>query len=275
MPVIGITNVKGGVGKTTITNALAYQFADKGKKVLVVDMDPQASQTKLFNINPDDLIDTEYDINKIFDMECPTPINITENLDLIASNPYLQREAESGLTGKERMLKIAFKKKNFNEIYDYILIDPPSNSGSLMASTLIASDFIIIPQRMSYLDETGTIELLKQIAMILEIQEKHLPIIGFIPMFFEKRSKTHIERIARLKNEVPEVIKMLNLELLKEDVFLPYIRNKIVWTKAMDEGVPLKTYIEKFDRTQKDVLVEIDLLTKEIENLLQNFVVKN
>ena len=275
MPVIGITNVKGGVGKTTITNALAYQFSDKGKKVLVVDMDPQASQTKLFNINPDDLIDTEYDINRIFDMECPAPINITDNLDLIASNPYLQREAESGLTGKERMLKIAFKKKNFNEIYDYILIDPPSNSGSLMASTLIASDFIIIPQRMSYLDETGTIELLKQIAMILEIQEKHLPIIGFIPMFFEKRSKTHIERIARLKNEVPEVIKMLNLELLKEDVFLPYIRNKIVWTKAMDEGVPLKAYIEKFDRTQKDVLVEIDLLTKEIENLLQNFVVKN
>jgi len=275
MPVIGVTNVKGGVGKTTITNALAYQFANKGKKVLVVDIDPQASQTKLFNINPDELIDTEYDINRIFDMQTPSPINVSENLDLIASNPQLQREAESGLAGKERMLKIAFKKGEFNKKYDYIFIDPPSNAGSLMAATLIASDFIVIPQRMSYLDETGTIELLKQIAMILEIQEKHLPIIGFIPMFFEKRSKTHIERIARLKNEIPEVMKLLNLELLKEDVFLPYVRNKIVWNKAMDEGLPLKEYIEKMDRTQKDVIVEVDLLTKEIENLLQNFVVKN
>jgi len=274
MPVIGITNVKGGVGKTTIANALAYHFADKGNKVLMLDMDPQASQTKLFNINPDELIDTEYDINKIFSMQFPTVIKINENLDLLASNPQLQREAESGLAGKERMLKIAFKKGEVYDKYDYIFIDPPSNSGSLMAATLIASDFIIIPQRMTYLDETGTIELLKQIAMILEIQEKHLPIIGFIPMFFEKRSKTHLERLAKLKMEIPEIMKMLNLKLLKEDVFLPYIRNKMVWNKAMDEGLPLKDYIEKIDRTQKDVLVEIELLANEIQNLLQNFVVK-
>ncbi len=273
MPVIGVTNVKGGVGKTTIVNAIAYHFANKGSKVLVVDIDPQASQTKLFNINPDDLINTEHDINKIFNMQCPVSINITNNLDLMASNPHLQREAESGLAGKERMLKIAFKKGEICKKYDYVLIDPPSSSGTLMVATLIASDFIMIPQRMTYLDETGTIELLKTIATILEIQEKDLPIIGFIPMFFEKRSSTHLTRLAKLKSEIPEIIKMLNLTLLKEDVFLPYIRNKMVWNKAMDEGLPLKEYIEKMDRTQKDVLVEIELLANNIDSLLQNFVV--
>jgi len=270
--VIGLANIKGGVGKTSLTNALAHEFASMGKKVLVIDVDPQASQTYLFGIDQDEVVDGEYAKHSIFNIyqneEC-TPYSYNENLDVVFASRILQEGVESRIRpGVELVLNRWIVKQKLRDKYDFIFIDPPSNKGILMISTILASDYVLIPQRLTLLDETGTIELFLEMSNQAELRGKEMKVLGLVPMFFDKRSKLYREKLIKLRDEIKSFVsddEFLSIE--KEDVFFSPIRQLSVWAKAQEEQMPLRDYILNKERTYMSVLEEIKKIAIEILDL--------
>ncbi|WP_029523502.1 ParA family protein [Persephonella sp. KM09-Lau-8] len=267
--IIGVANIKGGVGKTSLTNALAHELSNMGKKVLVIDADPQASQTYLFGIDQDEILEEKYEKHSILNIyqnkEC-VPFEYNQNLHVIFSSRILQESTESRIKpGLELVLNRWLIKNKVRENYDFTLIDPPSNRGVLMISTILASDYVLIPQRLTLLDETGTVELFLEMSTQAELRGKEIKILGLVPVFFDKRSKLYREKLIKLKDEIKSFVEgdeFLSIE--KEEVFFSPIRQLSVWVKAQEEQIPLREYILNKDRSYMSVLEEVKKVTIEI-----------
>lgn len=268
--IIGIVNTKGGVGKTTISNAIANEFARRKLKTLVIDYDSQASQTFLMGYNPKQYVGTEHDITNIFYEKPVMPLQVKENLYLIPSNNSLKKEAESGRIGKEHFLHNFLKgdefegKKGIADDFDIVIIDSEGGGGTLETSVEIASDYILIPIRPTLLDETGTLSTLETLVKNVKLFKlKNLTLLGFIAVDFDKRAKEPIERYADLKLSLPKILRQvsfLKTAVEPEDIFLPEIHRRTVWTKASASQMFIHDYIEQNETYSKDIL----LLLKEI-----------
>ena len=282
--VLSVANTKGGTGKTTLSNTIGTFFSKKGLKVLIIDLDPQASQTLLFGINPDELIGTEFDITHIYKDKVIKPLKIEENLHLIPSNKTLIEVAENGKAFKElaveKMIKGSRKFKGLNTEYDLIIIDPPATNGTLMISTLIASDVILTPTRLSYVDETGLRIFAQVLAEVLENTNKNIKLIGIVPIEFEKNVIEHLLTIKGIAGYVPEnmfspklsskikeelkekeqglydillELEDIGLELPERKKFvLPPMPKRQAWSKAMGQGISIWDYIENVESRLKE-----------------------
>ena len=267
---IGVINQKGGVGKTTISNALAYEFANQlGLKTLLIDFDPQASQTILMNLNPDDFLDSDQpNISKIFEKEMIEPINIIPNLDFIPSNTQLSRQSEKAVVGKDKMLEKFLKKIESN--YDVIIIDSNPSFSSLMTNVVLASNILVVPIGTSALDEAGTHGFFQIIEEIADVYEKIPEKIFVIPTKFDKRRRDDREVLSIFKNELPLYIKTLdNLQETEFEVLNP-IPERAVIKDASASRMFLKEYIETYEKAQR----EVGLIFEEIAQKLIQEVAK-
>ena len=199
--IIGLVNQKGGAGKSSITNALSNEFARRGYKVLVVDYDPQGTQTMLFGFNKlSQFVDTEHDMTNIFNNKTVKPLAVKENLDLLPANPNLREEAESGKMGKElvlsNFLRGGFGKKGLADDYDIVFIDSPADSGALTVGTIAAGDYILIPTRLTFVDSTGLVGTLQTVIQAVMTFRLNLSILGFIPVAYKSRLREHNDILA-------------------------------------------------------------------------------
>lgn len=295
--VIGVANTKGGTGKTTLSNAIATYYSKQRLKTLVIDLDPQASQTLLFGINPDETINTSHDITNIFNGQEIIPLEITENLHIIPSNKLLIEYVESGKPFKELAVDKAIrgnrKIKGLEKDYDIIILDPPATNGVLMVATLIASDYIITPARLSFVDETGLRVFAQVLADVLENTRKNIKMLGIVPVEYEKNSIEHLITIKGIAGYLPENLmkeklnKQIKEELLKEDFgfydilqeleeiglelpkredfILPPMPKRQAWSKAMGQGVSIWDYIENYENRLKE-----DYLYNNLNELMEN-----
>ncbi len=272
---IAVANVKGGVGKTTLTNALAHQFSREGKRVLVVDLDPQATQTFLFGVTPKQVYGTEHDITNAFSDKHVKPLPVYENIDLIPSHRGLTVEAESGKSGKDMAIPSVIKEVQHE--YDYVLIDPAPTTGTLMTSTILSAEYLIIPTKFSTADKTGVMSLL---TIINSLDRKffkfmNLPpvkLIGIVPIGYRRRYIEHEKTIADYKINIPTVIeKINNLELLNEEVVLRHVLERQAWVKAQspDYNLPIHDFVERYAREQKDILYDLKLLANQIQSFCE------
>jgi len=184
--VISVANQKGGVGKTTSTVSLAAALAVNGKKVLIIDSDPQGNATSGLGVQKGELEQDVYDVlvNQVPMADVIVPTS-RENL-MIAPSTIQLAGAEIELTSqarREQRLKEAVKK--IKDDYDYIFIDCPPSLGHLTMNAFTASDTVLIPVHCEYYALEGLSQLMNTITMLIrnmvrQIRMKNIQITIYI-----------------------------------------------------------------------------------------------
>lgn len=191
--VIAIANHKGGVLKTTTTHNLGAGLAQKGYRVLTIDLDPQASLTISMGKEPMESEANIYDIfnGKLAARECICQVG--ENLDLIPSSTdlaVLEMQLFSR-TARETILDRAMR--DIRESYDYILIDCPPQLSILAINGLSMADAVIIPSKTDYISYRPIEQLLGTIGEIQRLINPKIYVMGVIASLFEKKVSEHKE----------------------------------------------------------------------------------
>jgi len=181
--IISLINQKGGVGKTTSCLNLGASLAALGKRILLIDLDPQYNLTSiLLKEEPEQSIYSFY--NKEVD-SLSKIINELDKFDLITSDIRLAGIERRNDINNYFLLREELKK--LNENYDYILIDCPPSLGVMTMSALIASNFLIIPVKTEFLSLKGIEQLIETFTEIRKIHNPTLAIMGVLFTMFEKR----------------------------------------------------------------------------------------
>ena len=232
---IAIFNQKGGVGKTTTNINLAACLALKGKKVLILDIDPQGNTTSGVGISKRDLEITTHEI-LIEDIYHPEEAIIptgVENLDIMPASVQLAgAEVELiGLAGRERRLKQAIDI--LKPSYDYIFVDCPPSLGLLTINSLTAVDSVLIPIQCEFYALEGVSQLMSTIDIVRENLNPNLEIEGVILSMFDGRTN--------LSAQVVEEVK----KYFKEKVYTTVIPRNVRLAEAPSYGMPVIQYDPK------------------------------
>jgi len=183
---IAFANQKGGVAKTTSTLNLAVALQERGKRVLVVDLDPQGNLTMSQGLNPDSIERSMFDV--LVHRLPITEVIHEQEIDLAVSSIDLAGAelALSSQIGRER----AFEKSiaPVKAAYDYILIDTPPSLGLLTINALVASNGVIVPVQCEYLSLRGLVQLENTLSMIRENLNPEVAILGILPTMFDGRT---------------------------------------------------------------------------------------
>lgn len=230
--VIAITNQKGGVGKTTTSVNLSAALAYLGKKVLLIDIDPQANATQGIGINRSQLELTVYDaIMENAPIEDIVLHSQVENLDVIPANIDLagvEIELSQVKSGREQRLKKALASvKNH---YEYILIDCPPALGLLNTNALTAADSVLIPVQCEYYALEGLTQLLNTILLTQSVFNEKLTIEGVLLTMLDLRTNLGVE----VSQEVRKYF--------KEKVYDTYIPRNVRLSEAPSEGLNIFDY---------------------------------
>lgn len=233
MRIIAIVNQKGGVGKTTSVINLGAGLARHGRKVLMIDMDPQAGLTYSLGIQADELTKTIYDV---LGGRAGLPEVIIRHghgdgsYDFIPSNIIFEdSERELGSTpGRELVLKEAIEE--VQDDYDYILIDAPPRMTLLTMNVLVASREIFIPLQTEYLALNGIKLLLDSIAIVKQRLNPGLEITGIIATLHHKRRGLDVAVMRTIK------------EHFGKTIFKTTIRRSVALAEAPSHGKDIFEY---------------------------------
>ncbi len=232
--VIAVFNQKGGVGKTTTNVNLSACIAVRGRKVLVVDIDPQGNTTSGLGIDKKELKKTIYDV-LIGEAKAEEVITQTavENLSIIPSSVQLAG-AEIELTGfeeREKMLKKALE--GIKDEYQYVFIDCPPSLGLLTINALTAADSVLIPIQCEYYALEGVGQLMNTIWLVQRGLNPDLKVEGVVLSMFDGRTNLSIQVVDEVKRH------------FKGMVYTTIIPRNVRLAEAPSYGVPILMYDPK------------------------------
>ena len=213
--IIAIANQKGGVGKTTTSVNLSACLAYLGKKVLLVDIDPQGNASSGVGVNKGEVNQCIYDV-LIDDVNVLETIQETkvENLHIVPATISLagaEIELVSTISREVRLKRALLEVK---DKYEYIIIDCPPSLGLLTINSLTASDSIIIPVQCEFYALEGLSQLLSTIRLVQKHLNKNLEIDGVLLTMFDARTNLGIQVIEEVKKYFQEkVYKTIILEI--------------------------------------------------------------
>ena len=229
---IAIFNQKGGVGKTTTNINLAACLALKGKKILIVDIDPQGNTTTGMGITKKGLENTSYEllVDSSVDPQRVIMHTNVENLDIIPASVNLAgAEIEMvQVEDRERQLKKALDKVKAK--YDYIFIDCPPSLGLLTINSLTAVDSVLIPIQCEFYALEGVSQLMSTIELVKKGFNPNLQIQGVILSMFDGRTNLSIQVVEEVK------------KYFKNKVYTTVIPRNVRLAEAPSYGMPITEY---------------------------------
>ena len=251
-----IADQKGGVGKSTTSNFIAYELAIKGNKVLLIDWDSQASQTNSFFGLKDVHYagDNEHNIINIFKGKSITPIVITDSekkmsFDFIPSNEELLDIVESDeMKYIDKISVLPNFIKSVQDKYDYVLVDCPPSFGILTKSALLSADSILVPIATKSVDEDGIKRFFEKAnALFTGSKANKLSNIFILPTIYDSRMNNAKEMLTIIRL-LPRFLSMGHLTYFKNihvDILdaVPY---KVEIIEAPGQKMFLKEYINTY-----------------------------
>ena len=245
-------NQKGGVGKTTSAVNTAAAMAYLGKKVLLVDCDPQGNATSGVGINKRQIVNSTYDllIGRVSGKDCVIKTDF-KNLDIIPANIALAgAEFELvELDNREKRLRNGIESVKAD--YDYIVVDCPPSLGILTVNSLVAADGIIIPMQCEYYALEGLSQLMLSIRQVKKLYNPDIEITGILLTMYNGRLNLTLQVVNELKKYYANKI-----------ISTPVVRNVRI-SEAPSHGKPIIAY----DRYSKGSLAYIEIAREIMERI--------
>jgi chromosome partitioning protein len=230
--IIALFNQSGGVGKTTLTMNLGYHLGQKKHRVLLVDMDPQASLTTFMGVEPEELEETIYD--SVVGEEPLQIIKQIHALDLVPANINLSAAELELVSSLMREMRLKNALASIADNYDFILIDCPPSLGILTVLSLVAATHILVPIQTQFKSFQGTDLLLNTLARLRKSANRHLKLAGFIPTMFDGRTAQETRTYKAIKEQLSPLA----------TVYEPIPRS-IVFPDASEKRLPLALHQPK------------------------------
>ena len=205
--IMAIANQKGGVGKTTTTINLSAALAEKNKKVLVIDMDPQGNTSSGLGIDKDELETTVYQMmigDNTFE-ECVQK-DVFENLDVLAANVNLAGIEIETMDMEDRNYILKKIISPVQDNYDYIIIDCPPSLNSLTINSMTTADSVLVPIQCEYYALEGLSQLIYTINLVKERLNPKLCINGVVFTMYDGRTNLSMQVIDNVRNNLQQNI---------------------------------------------------------------------
>lgn len=227
--IIAVVNQKGGVGKTTTTVNLAAALTEYGKKVLIVDFDPQANATSGFGVDKRKCKSTTYDVI-IGEAKAKDTIVGTKYGDILPSSADLAGAAVEliGVANREKQLKEALE--SIRTDYDVIFIDCPPSLEMLTLNGLIAADGVLIPVQCEYYALEGLSDLMATLRSVKRRLNPKIEVFGVVLTMFDARTN--------FSNQVAEEVR----RHFPGKVFISAIPRNVRLAEAPSHGMPVTAY---------------------------------
>lgn len=251
--VIAIANQKGGVGKTTTSINLSACLAEKGKKVLLIDMDSQGNTTSGFGFEKNELDKTVYEVlrEEVSIEEAIIPVEeCFENLFLIPANRNLAG-AEIELVTRENMQYILKKQlEPIKDNYDFIIIDCPPALGMLTVNTMTASDSVLVPIQCEFYALDGLSQLIYTIELIQDSLNPDLYIEGVVFTMYDARTNLSLQVVENVKDN------------LKQTIYKTIIPRNVRLAEAPSYGLPINLYDKRSSGTEAYRMLADEVIEK-------------
>lgn len=228
---MAIANQKGGVGKTTTTINLAAALAEKDKKVLVIDMDPQGNTSSGLGVDKDELETTVYQLmigDNTFD-ECVQK-DVFENLDVLAANVNLAGIEIETMDMENRNFILRDIIEKISERYDFIIIDCPPSLNTLTINSMTTADSVLVPIQCEYYALEGLSQLIYTINLVKERLNPKLYINGVVFTMYDGRTNLSMQVIENVRNN------------LNQTIYNTIIPRGVRLAEAPSHGLPITKY---------------------------------
>ena len=249
--IIAIANQKGGVGKTTTTINLSASLAKEGKRVLIIDADPQANATSGYGIDPRTMTSSIYEcMVDGYPLDGSHVATCIEGLDLIGSRIDLAGAELELISKPNRERVMANLLQGVRDKYDYIIIDCSPSLGLITVNALTAADSVIIPVQAEYFALEGISKLLNTIRIIKSRLNANLEIEGFLLTMYNAQ--------LRLANQIYEELK----SHFGDMVFNTVIPRNVRLSEAPSHGLPVILYDPDSRGATSHLLLAKEIISK-------------